>query len=88
MTIEIQRPELEALILERMQTGGFESIEDVLFEALKAAPVPLREGFAPQNERSLVPTGTDLVAAMQASPFKEVDLEPPRSGMPVREIAC
>jgi antitoxin VapB len=30
--------------------------------------------------------GADLVAAMQASPYKEIDLEPERGRMPVREV--
>ena len=30
--------------------------------------------------------GADLVAAMQASPYKEISLEPERVRMPVREI--
>ncbi|MEI9970273.1 MAG: AbrB/MazE/SpoVT family DNA-binding domain-containing protein [Terracidiphilus sp.] len=30
--------------------------------------------------------GADLVAAMQASPYKEISLEPERGRMPVREI--
>ena len=38
MTIEIHRPELEALIQERMKSGVFESVEDVLMQALKSAP--------------------------------------------------
>ncbi|HMD85772.1 MAG TPA: hypothetical protein VKO18_13840 [Terriglobia bacterium] len=38
MTIEIRRPELEALIQERMKSGVFESVEDVLLQALKSAP--------------------------------------------------
>ena len=28
MTIEIQRPELEALIMQRMRNGGFHNVED------------------------------------------------------------
>jgi prevent-host-death family protein len=31
-------------------------------------------------------TGTALVAAMQASPYREIDLEPKRSRMPVRDV--
>jgi hypothetical protein len=38
MTIEIQRPELEALIRERMESGAFQNVEDVLMQALKASP--------------------------------------------------
>lgn len=37
MTIEIQKPELEALIRERMKSGGFQNVEDVLLEALKSS---------------------------------------------------
>jgi plasmid stability protein len=31
-------------------------------------------------------TGADLVAAMQASPYREIDLEPGRTPMPVRGV--
>ena len=31
-------------------------------------------------------TGADLVAAMQAMPHKEIDLEPIRTPMPVRSV--
>jgi len=51
MTIEIHKPELEALIIERLRSGAFETIEDVLMQALprtrrfrqkkKRAPVPI-----------------------------------------------
>ncbi|MGO9270565.1 MAG: hypothetical protein ACLQOO_09985 [Terriglobia bacterium] len=40
MTIEIHRPELEALIIERMKTGG---LEDVILHALKSAPFSARK---------------------------------------------
>jgi hypothetical protein len=32
-------------------------------------------------------SGADLVAAMQASPYKEIALEPRRGHMPVRDVA-
>jgi antitoxin ParD1/3/4 len=35
MTIEIKRPEIEALIQRRLHSGAFESVEDVLFDALE-----------------------------------------------------
>ncbi|WP_431310717.1 type II toxin-antitoxin system Phd/YefM family antitoxin [Labrys miyagiensis] len=31
-------------------------------------------------------TGAALIAAVQASPYRDIDLEPERSPMPVREI--
>lgn len=37
MTIEIHTPELEALIMERLRSGAFESIKDVLMQALKSS---------------------------------------------------
>ncbi len=36
MTIEITRPEIEALIQQRLRSGAFESVEDVLIDALEA----------------------------------------------------
>lgn len=33
MTIEVHRPELEALIQERMASGAFQSVEEVLMQA-------------------------------------------------------
>jgi hypothetical protein len=33
MTIEINRPEIEALIRQRLHSGAFASVEDVLFDA-------------------------------------------------------
>ena len=35
MTIEIKRPEIEALIQQRLHSGAFETVEDVLFDALE-----------------------------------------------------
>ena len=87
MTIEIQGPELEALILERMQLGAFPTIEDALLQALKSAPLPSGQGSAGSNGAPGRPTGADLVAAMQASPYKDLALEPTRDRLPVRDVA-
>jgi hypothetical protein len=81
MNIEIQKPELEALILERMKSGGFQSVEDVLMQALKSAP-PATES----SDKAATHTGADLVAAMQASPYREIDLEPGRTRLPIRGV--
>jgi len=86
MTIEIRRPELEALIRERMKVGGLQNPEDALMQALKLSPLTT----AKENTRSdaaPAPTGADLVAAMQASPYKDISLEPTRGRMPVRDVA-
>ena len=73
MTIEITRPEIEALIQQRIQSGAFASAEDVILQALRS--------FNPGH-----PTGADLIAAMQASPYKEIDIEPMRDRLPVRHV--
>jgi hypothetical protein len=86
MTIEIQRPELEALIHERMKSGAFQSVEDVLMQALQASSAPGEKGPRPPEEKSSA-TGAELVEAMQASPFKQISLEPGRGHMPVRDVA-
>ncbi len=57
MTIEIHRPELEALLMERMKTGAFQNVEDVILQALETAPVP-----APAQE---LPLERPLHAAAQ-----------------------
>jgi hypothetical protein len=82
MTIEIHKPELEALIRERMKSGAFHDVEDVLIQALKSAPPAAEE-----EEDAPDKTGAQLVAAMQASPYREIDLAPGRDHMPVRDIA-
>jgi hypothetical protein len=74
MTIEIRKPEVEALILERMKAGSFSSPEDVILHAL----------------RSMKPealTGAALIAAMQASPHKDIEIEPLRGPAPVRDVS-
>lgn len=73
MVIEITNPELEALIQERLRVGTFQSAEELIFDALRS----------PKQQRR---TGAVLIAAMQASPHKDVDLEPSRGPAPVRDV--
>ena len=80
MTIEIHRPELEALIMERMKAGAFQNVEDVLMQALEASRPAKSAPLA--NHR----TGADLIAAMQASPYRELEIAPARYRLPVRDV--
>lgn len=74
MTIQISSPELEALILQRMKSGAFSSLEDVILHALRTSkPEAL--------------TGTALIAAMQSSPHKGIEIEPSREPAPVRDVS-
>ena len=77
MTIEIQRPELEALILERMQKGAFASVEDALMQALESSSLPSEQSAGSARAASSS-TGAIVLAALQASPYPEIDLTPPR----------
>jgi hypothetical protein len=43
MTIEIHQPELEALIQQRLDSGAFRNVEDVLMQALKSLPPAKRQ---------------------------------------------
>ncbi len=51
MTIEIHEPELEALIQQRMDSGRFRSVEEVLLSALKtSAPAEEQQSTAPSKQ--------------------------------------
>lgn len=74
MTIRISSPELQALLLQRMKSGAFSSPEDVILHALRTSkPEAL--------------TGAALITAMQASPHKDIEIEPSRDTAPVRDIS-
>jgi hypothetical protein len=50
MTIQITRPEVEALINQRLQNGGFKDAKDVVLQALQSSPSKAKdmvELFAP-----------------------------------------
>ena len=51
MTIQITRPEIEALIQERLHSGAFESVEDVLFDALEMQAE--REAWLQENKEAI-----------------------------------
>ena len=51
MTIEINRPEIEALIRQRLHSGAFESVEDVLFDALEIQSE--REAWLQENKEAI-----------------------------------
>lgn len=74
MTIEISRPEVEALILQCMKSGAYPSPEDVILHALRSLKPEPR-------------TGAALIAAMQASPHKDIEIEPARGPMPVNDVS-
>lgn len=77
------RPEQEAFILQRVRTGRFATADDAVREAVSL--LEEREGEPAPAANA---TGELLVAAMQASPAKEIELEPGRAMLPVRDVAA
>jgi hypothetical protein len=51
MTIRINRPEIEALIQQRLHSGAFQSVEDVLFDALEIQRE--REAWLQENKGAI-----------------------------------
>jgi hypothetical protein len=51
MTIEITRPEIEELIRQRLHSGAFDSVEDVLFDALEVQKE--RETWLRENKHTI-----------------------------------
>src|SRR6266436_1814393 len=51
MIIEIHKPELESLIRERMESGGFQNVEDVLMQALKSSPAGEQPAALPRKPK-------------------------------------
>lgn len=74
MTIEINSPDVEALIQQHMQAGAFKTPEDLIRVVFRSSVPGTR-------------TGADLVAALQVCPYPEVDIEPARGPMPVRDVS-
>ena len=57
-----------------MKSGGFHNGGDALLQALKTSPPVEQTSGASPDKR----TGADLIAALQASPYWELDIEPSR----------
>jgi hypothetical protein len=72
MTIEIHSAEIEEIIQQRLASGGFRDAEDVVAQALRKA-VPA--GKSPREKTGI--SGAELIAAMQRSPHKEIELIQP-----------
>jgi len=51
MTIQINRPEIEALIQQRLHSGAFQRVEDVLFDALEIQAE--REAWLQENKEAI-----------------------------------
>lgn len=68
MTIEINKPELEALIRARLQAGEFQSVEDMLLDALRTGKPDEKPSSRPSDRKS-------LAQLFAESPLKGLDLK-------------
>jgi Arc/MetJ-type ribon-helix-helix transcriptional regulator len=89
MNLEIHKPELVQRVNAHIQTGHFQNADELIEKALDALDERVT---APSNEPATKSrderTGADLIAALQASPHRELDIEPTRFRlpMPVRDV--
>jgi Arc/MetJ-type ribon-helix-helix transcriptional regulator len=87
--LQIHKPELVQRVNAHIQTGRFHDADEVLEKALDAleekVTAPSRQPAAKSDDTR---TGADLIAALQASPYRELDIEPNRFrlSMPVRDV--
>ena len=76
MTIQITRPEVEALINQRLQSGAFRNAEDVILQALQSSP--------PTAPLSDAPPAKDIVELFAPLRGLNVDFgRNPSTGRPV-----
>ena len=83
MQIEIHKPELEQRVLRRIQSGQYHDVDELLTQALDA--LDAKAVASPEQQRD-GHTGADLIAALQSSPYPEIDLTPPRVPIRVRDV--
>lgn len=72
MTIEITRPEIEALIQQRLQSGAFQNVEDVILEALRSSQTSKKGLVEFFRESPLV--GLELEFERDKDSGRDVDL--------------
>jgi hypothetical protein len=71
MNLEIRKPELVERVNAHIRTGQFHDVDELLEKALDA--LDERTAAAPAKE-----TGAVVLAALQARPYPDIDLTPPR----------
>ena len=77
MTIQITKPEVEALINQRLQSGAFKDAEEVILQALQSSPATTSQPDAPAKdiEELFAPLrGLNLDFSRNPSTGRPVDL--------------
>ena len=71
MNLEIHKPELVQRVQAQIQSGHFHDTDELIEKALDA--LEIQGSTAPPTA-----TGAVVLAALQASPYRDIDLTPPR----------
>jgi len=77
MTMIIQLSDEQATALEAKAAAEGLTVEEWIQKLAESGPKPSRE----------TRTGADLIAALQASPYRDIDIEPERYRLPVRDVS-
>ena len=86
MNIEILKLELVQRVTGHIQAGHFQNADELIEKALDALD---GQAVAQPGEKSCDQrTGADFIAALQASPYRELDIEPARFRVevPARDV--
>jgi len=59
----------------------------VLFLGILMADIPQTRPTTAAEQTAPIRTGSDLIAALQASPYREIDIEPARYRLLLRDVA-
>lgn len=73
MNIEIHKAELVHRVNAHIQAGHFHDTDEVIERALDALDEKTAVAYPPSTE-----TGAVILAALQASPYPDIDITPPR----------
>ncbi len=73
MHIEIRKPELVQRVNAHIQTGHFHDADELIEKALDALDEQAATAAAPPTA-----TGAVVLEALQARPYPDIDLTPPR----------
>lgn len=76
MTVIIRLSDEQATALEAKAAVEGLSVEEWIQKLAESGNTPARE----------TRTGADLIAALQASPYRDIDIEPDRYRLPVRGV--
>jgi len=77
MTVIIRLSDEQATALEAKATAEGLTVEQWIQKLAESGPKPACE----------TRTGADLIAALQASPYRDIDIEPERYRLPVRGVS-